>query len=91
MPITGVAIQTIPDQMKAIYDVLDGMKGVSLYGDDKKGNIIAVLDTESKKDLDDLSQKIEAIEGVIKVMGVYHHFEDDITTSNQKENIKNEI
>jgi len=91
MPITGVAIQIVPDKMKSVYDVLNEMKGVSLYGDDKKGNIIAVLDTESKKALDDLNQKIEAIDGVIKVMGVYHYFEDDISSPSQKENVKNEI
>lgn len=88
MPITGVAIQTIPEQMKTVYDILSEMKDVSLYGDDKKGNIIAVLDTESKKALDDLNRKIEAIDGVIKVMGVYHYFEDDIPVEKGNPNIE---
>ncbi len=81
MPITGVAIQTIPQKMEGVYESLQGMEGVSLYGHDQKGNIIAVFDTKNKQELDDLSNRIESIEGVIKVMGVYHHFEDEIPQS----------
>ncbi|NOY78682.1 MAG: chaperone NapD [Calditrichaeota bacterium] len=81
----------MPDKTSFVYDVLNEMKAVSLYGDDKKGNIIAVLETENKKALEELNQQIEAIDGVIKVMGVYHYFEDDIPSPKQKENAKNEF
>ena len=84
MPITGVAVQTIPAETEKVYKILEEMTEVSLYGNDGKGNIIAVLDTKSKNDLDELSQKIESLEGVIKVLGVYHHFEDDLAETEER-------
>ncbi len=83
MPITGVAVQTVPDEMQKVYKTLEKMEGVTLYGDDNKGNIIAVLDTKNKKELDELSQKIERVDGVVQVMGVYNYFEDDVTEAEE--------
>ncbi len=84
MPITGVAVQTVPADTEKVYEILKEMAGVSLYGNDDKGNIIAVLDTKDKKELDELSQKIENLDGVIKVLGVYNYFEDDLAETKEK-------
>ncbi len=86
MPVTGVAVQTVPSQLKEVYKILEKMPEVSLYGDDNKGNIIAVLDTKNKKELDELSRKIESLEGVVQIMGVYNNFEDDLAEFEEKAN-----
>jgi nitrate reductase NapAB chaperone NapD len=51
---------------------------VELYGEDGKGNLVAVLDCESSQRMEKVVAEIAAIAGVLNVGLAYIHAEDEV-------------
>lgn len=80
MPIAGVVIVTVPDKTSAVLQGLKQISGVTTYGVHKENNIIAVLEAESSKGLENLSRQItQKFDGVLGVFPAYVNFEDEVT------------
>ena len=69
MPIAGVVIVTTQEKSMQVLDQLKEIHNVTTYGVHKDNNIVAVLEGDSPKDLENLSKKIQ--NEVSDVMGIY--------------------
>lgn len=77
MPISGVVITTKPEEISQTQTNLEEFSGVSLYGADEKGNIIAVIDTQNSESMEKVLQKIAKLETVLHVGLTYLNVEDE--------------
>ncbi len=78
MPIAGFVITVMPEDIHKVTETLGSMKNVELHGDDGKGNIIAVLDTETSEDMDKLVKDINRVDGVLSAGLTYFNAEDEV-------------
>lgn len=69
MPIAGVVIVTTQEKSMQVLDQLKTFQNVTTYGVHKDNNIVAVLEGDSPKDLENLSKKIQ--NEMPEVMGIY--------------------
>ncbi|NOX37927.1 MAG: chaperone NapD [Calditrichaeota bacterium] len=82
MPIAGVVVVTVPERTSSVLQELKKLSNVTTYGVHKENNIIAVLESDTTKGLEQLSNQIsQAIQGVIGVFPAYINFEDEISDS----------
>ena len=77
MPISGVVITSRMAEKDTVLSYLDRISGVEVYGDDDKGNIVAVLETKSSEDMEKLIDRINKDEGVLHVGLTYLNTEDE--------------
>lgn len=77
MPIAGVIIFTVPEQVDRVLSDLQEVKHVTTYGIHKDNNIVAVLETASASELKELSGTIkDKIPGIIDIYPSYVNYED---------------
>ncbi|MBL7052699.1 MAG: chaperone NapD [Candidatus Marinimicrobia bacterium] len=78
MPIAGVLILTNIEEAQEVLVNLNTVENVTTYGIHKQNYIIAVLEGDTPKSLEILSQSItNGISGVIGVYPTYVNYEDD--------------
>ena len=77
MPIGGVVITTRPADIKQVTNNLARIAGAEIYGQDDKGNIVAVLDTETSEAMEELIDQINADPLVLGVGLTYLNTEDE--------------
>ena len=78
MLIGGVAILTQPDKTESILDTLQEIQGITTYGIHKEYHIVTVLESDSLKGLEELTDQIgKNIPGVLGVYPAYVNFEDE--------------
>lgn len=78
MPIAGVIIVSAPEKAMQVLDRLNTIPNVTTYGVHKDDNIVAVLEGDSPKDLELLSDKIQQeITGVMGIFPAYVNYEDE--------------
>ncbi|MEN8150666.1 MAG: chaperone NapD [Planctomycetota bacterium] len=78
MPIGGFVITAAPEDRGVVEGKLSGIAAVSVEGGDDQGNIIAVLDTATSDEMDDLVKTISSMDEVLTVGLAYLNAEDEI-------------
>ena len=78
MPIGGVVISTRPEDCEELVRLLADFEMVDVHGSDEKGNIVAVLDTESSAEMERIIDKINDQQQVLSVGLTYLNTEDEM-------------
>lgn len=77
MPISGVVITSRMADKKIVLTSLSRIPEVEVHGDDDKGNIVAVLETESSEEMEKLIDRINKDKAVLHVGLTYLNTEDE--------------
>ena len=77
MPISGVVITCRPAEKSAVLRALAAIPAVEVYGDDVRGNIVAVLETASSEAMEKLIDRINKDRSVLQVGLTYLNTEDE--------------
>ncbi len=85
MPVGGFVITVDLEVRDDIMAELEKLQGVSLYGSDEQGNVVAVLESDSSKEMEKLTKFIQKIDGVLSLGMTYLNVEDEVTESDENE------
>jgi nitrate reductase NapAB chaperone NapD len=77
MPISGVVITGRQAEKAEVLQALAALPEVEVYGDDDKGNIVAVLETGSSEEMEKLIDRIGKNTHVLHVGLTYLNTEDE--------------
>lgn len=77
MPISGVVISSRPQDKTAVLLTLAAMSAVEVFGDDEQGHIVAVLETVTSEDMQNLIDRISKDQMVLNVGLTYLNTEDE--------------
>ena len=77
MPISGVVISSRPQDKTDVLLTLATMSAVEVFGDDEQGHIVAVLETASSEDMQNLIDRISKDQMVLNVGLTYLNTEDE--------------
>ena len=77
MPIGGIVVSGQPGDEQEIGASLSELKGIEVHGTDSDGNVVAVLDTESSEEMEQLIDRINKHEKVLNVGLTYLNTEDE--------------
>lgn len=77
MPISGVVITSRLSEKEIVLRSLALIAEVEVHGDDDKGNIVAVLDTDTSEAMEKLIDRISKDENVLHVGLTYLNTEDE--------------
>lgn len=77
MPISGVVITSRLTEKEDVLRSLALIGEVEVHGDDDKGNIVAVLETESSEEMEKLIDRISKDQNVLHVGLTYLNTEDE--------------
>ena len=77
MVIAGFVVQTIPDERTNVVERFSTLSGVEVYGADKQGNIVVVVEAGSSDDLGEMVKKMEKVDAVCNVGMTYMNMEDE--------------
>jgi len=76
MLISGVVVVTKTDKTSEVLNALQDMRNVTTYGIHKDYHIVAVLEGNTARELEDLTEEIKgSIPGVLGVYPTYVNFE----------------
>lgn len=78
MPIAGVVISIHPDDVATACRQLAGLAGVEIHGSDDRGNIVAVFDTGTSEEMEQLLRRVNACPVVLHAGITYLNMEDVI-------------
>ena len=78
MPIGGFVITVDPKEIDTVKAELDGRDECEVHGTDEKGNIVAVIDTETGDAMDGIVLALEKDPRILSVGLAYLHAEDEI-------------
>jgi len=76
MPISGVVITTKPAEMPQAKTFLAGLSGVEMHGADAQGNIVAVFDTQTVEEMEQLMKQVSACPWILHAGVTYINMED---------------
>ena len=88
MPIGGVVISSFPQQSHVVIKNLGQIPEVEVHGDDDQGNIVAVLDTRTSEEMEQIIDRINRDENVLGVGLTYLNTEDEAERLNKGEKLK---
>ncbi len=77
MVIGGFVVQTLPGERNVIVEKLTSLQGVEVYGADKKGNIVTVVEADSSDALGEVVKLMEKLDDVLNVGMTYMNMEDE--------------
>jgi nitrate reductase NapD len=77
MPISGVVISSKVTEKKEVLRCLATIPEVEVHGDDEKGNIVAVLETQSSEEMEKIIDRISKDQNVLHVGLTYLNTEDE--------------
>jgi nitrate reductase NapAB chaperone NapD len=88
MPIGGFVISIDPEAHDEAMESLSGIPHLEIHGSDEQGNIVAVMDTQTTKEMQKIVDQLNTIECVLSVGMTYINVEDetgsDINISGQQ-------
>ena len=76
MPIAGIVLTTHPDDVATARLQLAEFAGVEIHGSDERGNIVAVFDTETPEEMEQLLQRVNACPVVLHAGVTYLNMEE---------------
>lgn len=77
MPIGGVVISSVPEKTDLVLKALEPIVEVEVHGDDAEGNIVAVLDTKTSEEMEQIIDRINKDVNVLTVGMTYLNTEDE--------------
>ncbi len=77
MPIAGVVITARPEDVRTAAAICGQVEGVEIYGVDDQGQIVAVLETRTTDEMEELMRRLDAEETVLQVGLTYLNVEDE--------------
>ena len=77
MPIGGFVINIDPENSVEALESLAGITHLEVHGSDDKGNIVAVIDTETSKEMQKIVDDLNKFEFVLTVGLTYINVEDE--------------
>lgn len=78
MPIGGFVITVDPDGSDAAVHRLKAFPQIEIHGQDEKGNVVAVIETETSSEMEQLTTDLQHIESVLSVGITFFDAEDEI-------------
>ncbi len=78
MPIAGFVINVDPADPAPALEALGSMECVEVHGHDEKGNVVAVLESDTTDEMESLVRQINRIDGVLSVGLTYFNAEDEV-------------
>jgi len=78
MPIGGFVITCKPEDKEQVLARLKEESTLEVHGVDKKGNIVAVVDTPTSDEMDAVVLALEKTETILNVGLAYLHAEDEV-------------
>ena len=85
MPVGGFVITVDPGVRDEIVAELEKLQGVSIFGSDEQGNVVAVLESDSSKEMEKMTKSIQKIEGVLSLGMTYLNVEDEVAQGHEVE------
>jgi periplasmic nitrate reductase NapD len=76
MPIGGVVITVRPGDVDAAQGQLANLTGVEIHGADERGNIVAVFDTRTSEEMEQLMEAVNACSLVLHTGLTFLNMED---------------
>ena len=76
MPISGVVLTTKPVKTVQAKTFLAGLSGVEMHGADAQGNIVAVFDTQTVEEMEQLMKQVNACPWILHAGVTYINMED---------------
>lgn len=76
MPIGGVVITVRPGDVDQAQSQLANLAGVEIHGADERGNIVAVFDTRTSEEMEQLMERVNASPLVLHTGLTYLNMED---------------
>lgn len=83
MPIGGFIITIDRKKKDEILNQFEEYQEVEVHGVDDKGNVVAVLDTVTSAEMEQLTKKLQEIEGVFSLGVTYFDAEDELEKIDQ--------
>lgn len=77
MPISGIVVSSLAERTWRVLKELHQLESVDVFGHDRAGNIVAVLDTETSEEMEQLIKQINDNEDVLSVGMTYLNAEDE--------------
>lgn len=77
MPIGGFIINIDPENSIEALESLSGISHLEVHGSDDKGNIVAVIDTETSREMQNIVDDLNKFEFVLTVGLTYINVEDE--------------
>ena len=77
MPIGGLVISVDPDTNKEKMEILAGITHLEIHGSDDKGNIVAVVDTQTTKEMQNVIDHLNNLDWILSVGMTYINVEDE--------------
>ncbi len=78
MPIGGFVVTVVPEESKAASAAISAMDGAEVHGEDDRGNLVVVLESETSEAMDQMVKEIRKLDQVLSVGLVYFHAEDEV-------------
>ena len=77
MPIGGFIINIDPENSIEALELLSGISQLEVHGSDDQGNIVAVIDTETSKEMQKIVDDLNKLEFILTVGLTYINVEDE--------------
>ena len=77
MPIGGFVINIDPERTSEATEILATIPEIEVHGSDDKGNIVAVIDTETSKAMQQIVDDLNTFECILTVGLTYMNVEDE--------------
>ena len=78
MPIGGFVIALDLSMKDEILGQFAQFPQIEVHGVDEQGNAVVVIDTETSDEIEQLTTKVQKIDGVLSLGVTYFHAEDEI-------------
>ena len=78
MPIGGFVITVDPTDIDDVKTALEGRDACEVHGTDEKGNIVAVIDTETSDAMDEIVRELEKDPRILSVGLAYLQAADEV-------------
>ncbi len=78
MPVGGFVLHVKPEDKEKILPILSKFEGLTVYGHNEQGQIVIVLETETSEEMENLVERLVALEGVLTCDLAYLHGEDEV-------------
>lgn len=78
MPIGGFVITIDLQHKEEIIDAFERFPQVDVHGVDDQGNSVVVIDSETSEEMEQITNQLQGIDGVLSLGVTYFHAEDEV-------------
>jgi len=77
MSISGLVLQTRPEDTEGLRRRLDGLDGVEVHAVTDEGRLVVTVDQPDDGKAAETLQRLQAMDGILSASLVYNHLEQD--------------